>query len=146
MLLDVPSWFSNHEETTVAGKKRVLIIGEVPEMVDFSDPAIPPGMNAEKVRAGLDTALRSLRETGYDADVLLTSTEAAAPREVASQLAGKSYDCVVVGAGLRIIPKMTGMFEVVMNALREHAPTAKLAFNVAPNDSAEAAERQLKGH
>ncbi len=115
-------------------------------MVDFSDPAIPRGMNAEKVRAGLDTALRSLRERGYEADVLLTTTEAAAPSDVAAGLAGKSYDCVVVGAGLRIIPKMTGMFEVVMNALREHAPTAKLAFNVGPEDSAEAADRQLRGH
>jgi hypothetical protein len=130
----------------MADQKRVLIIGQAPEMVDYTDPAIPRGMNAEKVRAGLDTALRSLRERGYEADVLLTTTEAAAPSDVAAGLAGKSYDCVVVGAGLRIIPKMTGMFELVMNALREHAPTAKLAFNVAPDDSADAADRQLGGH
>jgi len=66
-------------------QKRVLIIGQAPEMVDYTDPAIPRGMNAEKVRAGLDTALRSLRERGYEADVLLTTTEAAAPRDVAAE-------------------------------------------------------------
>ncbi|MFL1877290.1 hypothetical protein ACIKT0_19545, partial [Hansschlegelia beijingensis] len=42
--------------------KRVLIIGEKPDMVDFSDPAIPPGMDAAKVQAGLDAAMRALRE------------------------------------------------------------------------------------
>ncbi len=47
-------------------------------------------------------------------------------------LASKQYDCVVVGAGLRIVPKMTRIFEAVMNAVQEHAPRAKLAFNINP--------------
>jgi hypothetical protein len=50
----------------------------------------------------------------------------------------------VVGAGLRVVPKMTGTFEAVMNAVRERAPKARLAFNLTPDDSADAAERQLR--
>ena len=38
--------------------KRVLLVGYDPETVDFSDPALPPGMTAEKVRAGITVALR----------------------------------------------------------------------------------------
>ena len=49
----------------------------------------------------------------------------------------------MVGAGLRIVPAMTPIFEAVINALREHAPEARLAFNLSPEDSADAAERQL---
>ena len=123
--------------------KRVLIIGEKPDMVDFSDPAIPPGMNADKVRAGLEIAMRRLRERGIEPDLVLTSTEEAAAGEVATALETKEYDCVVVGAGLRIVPKMTRIFETVMNAVHEHAPRARLAFNSDPEDSAAAAERQL---
>jgi hypothetical protein len=31
--------------------KRVLLIGLDLEMVDFSNPALPPGMTAEKIHA-----------------------------------------------------------------------------------------------
>jgi hypothetical protein len=123
--------------------KRVLIIGENPDMVDFSDPAIPSGMNADKIRAGLETALGKLRERGFEPDLILTSTEKVAGEEVAAALGAKKYDCIVVGAGLRIVPKMTRIFEIVMNAVHERAPQAKLAFNTEPEDSAAAAERQL---
>jgi ElaB/YqjD/DUF883 family membrane-anchored ribosome-binding protein len=126
--------------------KRVLIIGEDPELVDFSDPAIPPGTNAEKIRTGLDRSLRELRDRHREADLLLTTSVAAAASEVARALGTKPYDCVVVGAGLRIIPKMTPLFEAVMNAVHDSAPGAKLAFNIGPEDSAAAAERQLAGH
>jgi hypothetical protein len=123
--------------------KRVLIIGEEPDLVDFSDPAIPPGMNADRVREGLESALARLHTGGREADLVLTTSEGAAAGEVAAVLGAKTYDCIVVGAGLRLLPKMTRTFEAVMNAVREHAPQAKLAFNLSPDDSVDAAERQL---
>ena len=35
---------------------RVMLVGYDPDTVDFSDPALPPGMNAEKIRAGIEVA------------------------------------------------------------------------------------------
>ena len=32
---------------------RVLFVGQQPETVDFSDPALPPGFNAEKIKVPL---------------------------------------------------------------------------------------------
>ena len=32
---------------------RILLLGLDPETVDFSDPALPPGMTVEKVRAAV---------------------------------------------------------------------------------------------
>ena len=32
---------------------RVLLVGYEPETVDFSNPALPPGMSVEKIRAGI---------------------------------------------------------------------------------------------
>ena len=38
---------------------RILLVGLDPDTVDYSDPALPPGMNAEKVRAGIAVAVNS---------------------------------------------------------------------------------------
>jgi hypothetical protein len=48
---------------------RVLLVGFDPETVDFSDPALPPGLTAEKVRADIAVALKQFAERGYEADV-----------------------------------------------------------------------------
>ena len=37
--------------------KRVVLIGFDPAAVDYSDPALPPGMTAEKIHAGVKLAL-----------------------------------------------------------------------------------------
>jgi hypothetical protein len=54
-----------------------------------------------------------------------------------------AYDCVVIGGGLRIPPKSLNLFEVVVNAVHKAAPGATIAFNTRPEDTAEAAARQL---
>ena len=59
-------------------------------------------------------------------------------------LEGASYDCVVIGGGLRLPPKSLPLFEMVVNAVHEAAPRAAIAFNTRPEDTAEAAARQLK--
>jgi hypothetical protein len=46
----------NKGETHDAGSAARLD----PESVDFSDPALPPGMTAQKVRAGIAVALKAV--------------------------------------------------------------------------------------
>lgn len=121
---------------------RALIIGEDPRFVDFSDPAIPPGMTAEKVLAGLKEARDALVTEGWSAEILLTDMAPdAAARAVAERLATRRFDVVSVGAGLRIVPKQTVLFEAVMNAVHAGAPAARLAFSTRPGDTAEAIKR-----
>ena len=48
---------------------RILLLGLDPETVDFSDPALPPGMTAEKVHAGIAVALKQFTERGWESDV-----------------------------------------------------------------------------
>jgi len=43
---------------------RILLVGYDPETVDFSDPALPPGMTVEKIRAGIAVALNRFAERG----------------------------------------------------------------------------------
>ena len=57
------------------------------------------------------------------------------------QLASATYDCVVIGAGLRLPPKGLLMFENVVNSIHKAAPDSAIAFNTRPEDTAEAADR-----
>jgi len=124
--------------------KRVLLVGYVPETVDFSDPALPPGMTAEEVHAGIAVALRQFAERGWEADVGLIRPDETAGPTVESQLASQRYDCVVIGAGVRLPPLGLALFEVVINAVHKAAPGAAIAFNTVPQDSADAAARWLE--
>jgi hypothetical protein len=56
-------------------------------------------------------------------------------------LRGAAYDYVVIGGGLRIPPKSLALFEMVVN--HKAAPAATIALNTCPEDTAEAAARQL---
>ncbi len=120
---------------------RVLLLGLDPETVDFSDPALPPGMNVEKVHAGIKVALQQFTDRGWESDVGYIRPDDTAGPAVARLLASKSYDCVVIGAGVRLPPRNLALFEVVINAVRKAAPGAAIAFNTRPDDSADAAAR-----
>ena len=84
---------------------RALFIGQQPETVDFSDPAIPPGFNAEKIHAGIAIAMAKMAERGWHADLCLIPPGEKGSQLVQKQLAAASYDCVVIGAGIRLPPK-----------------------------------------
>ena len=122
---------------------RILLLGLDPETVDYSDPALPPGMTAEKVRAGIAVALKQFTDRGWESDVGFIRPDETAGPTVERQLASKSYDCVVVGAGVRLPPRGLGLFEAVINAIHKAAPGAAIAFNTRPDDSADAAARWL---
>jgi len=123
--------------------KRVLLLGYDPETVDFSDPALPPGMTAENAHAGIAVALKQFANRGWEADVGFIRPDETAGPTVERQLASKSYDCVVIGAGVRLPPKGLALFEAVINAVHKAAPGAAIAFNTRPDDSADAAGRWL---
>jgi hypothetical protein len=121
----------------------VLLLGYDPETVDFSDPALPRGMSVEKVRAGVDIALRQLAERGWEGEVGYIRPDQTAGPAVEKLLASKTYDCVVIGAGVRLPPNRLAIFEAVINAVHRAAPRAAIAFNTRPDDSADAAARWL---
>jgi hypothetical protein len=121
--------------------KRVLFIGQEPESVDFSDPALPPGLNAEKIHAGIAIAMKQMAERGWHADLCLVSPNSSAVPTVEARLAAATYDCVVIGAGIRVPPKSLLLFESLINAVHKAAPHASIAFNTRPEDTAAAAAR-----
>ena len=120
---------------------RVLFVGQTPETVDYSDPALPPGLNAEKIQAGIDVAAAKIAERGWVGDICNIAPDDDGIATLEKQLASATYDCVVVGGGLRLPPKGLLMFETVVNSIHKSAPASTIAFNTRPEDTAEAADR-----
>ncbi len=123
--------------------KRVLLVGLDPATVDFSDPALPPGMTAEKIHAGIKLALTDMNGRGWLTENCFINPDETAVPTVERCLADVHYDCVVVGAGLRLPPSRLALFEAVVNAIHRAAPQTTIAFNSRPEDTGAAAARWI---
>ncbi len=123
--------------------KRVVLIGLDPATVDFSDPALPPGMSIEKVHAGVKVALADFAARGWHPEVCYIKPDETAIPTVERCLASAAYDCVVIGAGIRLPPNRLVLFEALINAIHRASPQAAIAFNTRPDDSGAAAARWI---
>ncbi|MEO8409308.1 MAG: hypothetical protein ABI478_01960 [Propionivibrio sp.] len=127
----------------MANAKSVLLIGLQPKLIDYSSPdyAAFPGMDAAKVQAALDADASRLNGLGYEAQLCLTDFGETAEVVVSEALRKKSFDCVLIGAGVRTVGKNFLLFEKLINVVHKFAPQAKLCFNTKPDDTAEAVKR-----
>jgi fluoroacetyl-CoA thioesterase len=119
--------------------KRVLALGLDPAVVDLTPF---PDLTPEMVRSFIDAQLDRLRSLGYEVSSCLTDLGDTAETMVAAHLGAESYDCVMIGAGIRA-PERLLLFERLLNLIHERAPAAKLCFNTSPADSAEAVQRWI---
>lgn len=119
-------------------KKRVALIGWNPEVVDYSKW---PDLTPEKLTAALEADKNKLNGLGYEAKLLFIDDAESAYDVVKQSLVEESYDCVLVGAGVRTVPEHFIVFERLINAVHEFAPKAKICFNTNPKDTAEAVQR-----
>ena len=120
--------------------KSVLVIGFEPTLLDYTTI---PDLDAAKVMAGLKADETRLRNLGYDVELCLHDLGETAETVVRDRLRQKQFDCIVIGAGVRTIPKYFILFEKLINVVHEHAPRAKLCFNTKPCDTAEAVQRWI---
>src|ERR1700742_4165394 len=76
---------------------RILFVGQKPETVDFSDPALPPGFDAGKINAGIAVAVAKIEERGWQGDTCMIPPDAAGIAMLEEAVKGAVYDCVVIG-------------------------------------------------
>jgi hypothetical protein len=84
---------------------RILFIGQKPETVDFSDPALPPGFDAAKINAGIAIAVQTIEERGWQVDPCMITPDEAGLAQLDRQLRARRYDCVVIGGGCACRPQ-----------------------------------------
>jgi hypothetical protein len=122
-------------------KRTVLAIGLDPAFVDFT--AIPQ-FTPDMFRSYIDAQLDRLRDAGFDVVSCLIDTGETADAVMATALRSSHFDCVVIGAGLRLPPERLLLFEKILNLVHVLAPAARICFNTTPADTAEAVRRWIE--
>ena len=122
-----------------ASNLHVLVIG--------LDPYRVPGpWNPKPVADAIEIGMRALAARGFHAEACLVGLDGSDDVEtrVTVALQARSWDCVVVGGGIRHTEEQLGLFESIINLIRRHASRAPIAFNHTPQDLVEAATRALR--
>jgi hypothetical protein len=123
---------------------RVLLIGIDPDEVDFTDPALPPGLDPEIIRRGVAIAQGALKAAGREAaQAYLPANPEAAVLRLEAELGRASFDCVVIGGGVVMPPRNRRLFEALLNAIGRHHPTPAIALISRPEEAADAVARVL---
>jgi hypothetical protein len=106
-------------------------IGLDPDVIDCSSPDFAqfPGLSREKLRAANDENVAALRAAGYHVDNCLIDFGDAGADKARRWLAGKHYDAVLIGAGVRLVASNTLLFESIVNAAHTTQPGCRFVFN-----------------
>ena len=103
-------------------RKRVLALGLDPVFTDFAEfPELTPDL----IRAFIYSQLERLRDLEFEVDSCLVDLGNTAEAVLGEHLRSRSFDCVVIGAGLRT-PKQLLLFEKVLNLVHAQAPHTKI--------------------
>ena len=116
----------------------VLMIGLDPAVVNYEKW---PGLTAEKLEGALRRDEASLNELGYKASICFIDHGETAAATIRAKLDETSFDCVLIGAGVRTDPDEFLLFEKAINIVHEMAPQARICFNTGPMDSVAAVQR-----
>ena len=108
-------------------------IGLDPDVIDYSsaDFAQFPGLSKEKLRAANEQNVAALRAAGYHVDNCLIDFGPAGADKARQWLEAKRYDAVLIGAGVRLVPVNTLLFESIINAAHLAQPNCRFVFNQA---------------
>ena len=101
------------------------------DVIDYSsaDFAQFPGLSKEKLRAANDENVAGLRAAGYHVDNCLIDFGPAGADKARQWLEAKRYDAVLIGAGVRLVPVNTLLFESIINAAHVAQPNCRFVFN-----------------
>jgi hypothetical protein len=89
--------------------------------------------------------MKQMAERGWHADLCLFRSAESACSTVERKLSAATYDCVVIGGGVRIPPKNLMLFEMLVNTVHKSAPGTFIAFNTRPENTGAAAARWIEG-
>jgi hypothetical protein len=122
---------------------RILLVGIDPDLVDFTAPEVPPGMNAGTIRRGIRAALDDFAVAGHDPHHLYIPLDPADQQLLSGKLATERFDCIVIGGGVRIPPSNLLLFEAVLNTIARAPSPPAIALVGHPGEATAAVARVL---
>ena len=123
-------------------KKKVLGLGIDPKLINSNLANTTGGWDASRVHAAAQDAIGRLMDLGYEVQTCFVDFGETAESVVSDILSREKFDCIMVGAGVRILPQHTFLFEKIMNVIHQKTPpSSKICFNTNPSDTVEAVLR-----
>ena len=106
-------------------------IGLDPDVIDYSSPEFARfgGLSKEKLRTANDDNIALLRAAGYDVDGCPVDFGETALDVIRERISGKTYDAVLIGAGIRLVAGNTRLFEAIVNLIHAEVPGCRFVFN-----------------
>jgi hypothetical protein len=92
----------------------VLLVGLDPDIVD--KPPVPE-LTAAKVHAAVEAESAKLETLGYSVKSLLVDDGKTAEAVLTDALTNNRYNCIMIGAGLRIVAPYLLLFEKLINVV-----------------------------
>ena len=124
--------------------KKILFLGIDPKLIDVN-LANTTGWDANQVKAVAQEANNKLTELGFEVQNCLVDLGDTAESVISDRLSRENFDCIMIGAGVRILPQHTVLFEKIINAVHQKAPPpSKISFNTNPGDSVDAVLRWVR--
>jgi hypothetical protein len=123
-------------------KKKVLGIGIDPKLIDSNLTNTAGGWDASRVQAAAQDAIERLMDLGFEVQTCFVDFGETAESVLSDKLSREKFDFIMVGAGVRILPQHTFLFEKIINVIhRKTLSSSKICFNTNPSDTVEAVLR-----
>jgi hypothetical protein len=97
----------------------------------------------DEIAAKIDADTQRIKETGYDVVHLYIDDEDpdTGLKWLETKLQEVTFQGVMIGSGLRLVPPQTELFEQVVNVVRRGSPESVLMFNDGPGGNFDAIAR-----
>ncbi|MFE3319880.1 hypothetical protein [Nocardia sp. NPDC059195] len=120
----------------------VLSIGLHPSAVDYSNY---PQLDEATLTARIAAGESALREAGFDiVSCQLPADPDAAEAALRECAAGGEFRVAMIGAGVRMAPEHTLLFERLINVASDLAPGIRFCFNTSPETTVDALRRWVQ--
>ncbi|MFD4456596.1 hypothetical protein [Nocardia sp. NPDC058480] len=120
----------------------VLSIGLHPSAVDYSNY---PQLDESTLTARIAAGESALREAGFDiVSCQLPADPDAAEAALRECAAGGEFRVAMIGAGVRMAPEHTLLFERLINVASDLAPGIRFCFNTSPETTVDALRRWVQ--
>lgn len=120
----------------------ILSLGLHPSAIDYSRY---PGLDEETLTARIAAGEAALREEGFDIVPCQVSADPdEAERKVRECVADHPVRVVMIGAGVRMAPEHTVLFERLVNLVNHLVPGIVFCFNTSPETTVDALRRAVR--
>jgi hypothetical protein len=129
----------DHDPTASDTPTTVLSVGLHPSAIDYGRY---PGLDEATMTARIDAGDAALRAAGFDfVPCRVPATPDDAEAVVRDCAKSRAFGVVMIGAGVRMTPEHTELFERLVNVINEVAPGISFCFNTSPESTIEALRR-----